>query len=771
MNWLNKMVVVCLGVVLLIPGLAFAQEGSPDQIPEVGRVEIRGNKLVNASLIRKHLKTRAGSPFSRIDVNNDIKRLYRLNYFSEIDVVVDDLEAFTVTFVVSEKPVVDRIIFRGNRKIKIKQLRGLLKLIEGQLLNEKVLAQDVVSIKDHYAGKGYKQITVDSQTKVNEEGSLADIILNINEGKKTRIKKINILGASQVKEKKILRVMKTRRKRLLSSGFFDESKFLEDLERIKAFYYQKGYIDIKVKGYNETLVDDNSRVIIDIEIEEGHLYRIGELELEGNITFSEEELFEESKIQERDFYLPQNLQKEVKRLRNIYFRRGFIDARVGVKTYIEEDPEVLSIRFSIQEGQEAFVDKIIIKGNEKTRDVVIRRELNIKPGEKYDGVRMDIAQRRLNNLRLFKQVDVYPDPTSQEKERDLFIEVQEDQTGELSFGAGFSSVDDLIGFLELTQSNFDFFNPPYFTGDGQKLKLHLEFGSRKKEFLVDFTEPWLFGKKLLYGLSLFRRDRDFKGSDFSEDRQGIATRLAKPLFEYVRGELKYTFENVEVNNVSDNASIFLQAQEGERDVGKLAVTLTRDVRNSVFFATRGSRNRLVLEVAGVGGDTEYLRGIYSLDKYFGLWMDHVLITSFRVGAMEEYGDSEDVPIFDRFFLGGPWSVRGFENRDLGPHDDFREPLGGKFMYYGTLEYVIPLAEKFQFATFCDIGRLYQSIDSFEDSDLEIDQTNGLNGSVGVGIRVQLPIGPIRFDYAWPVITDDFHEGANAQFSFDLGQRF
>jgi len=674
---------------------AFAQN---EDLPVIDQVLIQGNKVVSRSLIKKQLRTQKGKVFSRIDINKDIKGLYQLNYFSHISVDVDEDETgFKVIFNLVEKPAIDKIIFEGNAKIKSKILRKQLHLNEGELLDEKVLAGDVVELKAFYEKKGYKQARIASDTKVNESAGLVDVVFKVEEGRKIKIKNIKILGAYKLKEKKVLRVMKTKRKKWYNSGLFEEAKFKEDLERIKAFYYQKGFVDIKIIDVSEILVAGGSKMIMEIEIDEGQRYVVSEIKMQGNQNFATDELMENTRIEVGDEFLPGALSEDVKGLKNFYLKNGYIDARIGVDTIASGENQGLLVIYNIIENEVAFVDRIHIIGNDKTKDKVVRRELNIRPGEKFDGVKMEVAQQRLSNLGLFKKVDIYADPTKKAKERDLFVELEEDRTGELSFGAGFSSVDNLIGFLEVTQSNFDLFNFPSFTGDAQKLRLRTEFGDRRKEFLLDFTEPWMFDKKLLFGFKVFSREQDFKNSDFSEDRKGVSLRLAKPLFKFSRGEVRYSFENVEVLNVSAEASEILKAQEGEREVGKIGLNLKRDVRNAFFMATRGSKITLDMELAGIAGDTEYYRVVYSQDMYFRGLSDHTLIVSFRVGGIEEYGASTEVPIFDRFFLGGPRSIRGFENRDVGPHDIQEEPLGGKFLYHGTFEYVVPLSQAFRVA--------------------------------------------------------------------------
>ncbi|OVE73612.1 outer membrane protein assembly factor BamA [bacterium B13(2017)] len=434
-------------IVLLSIKLVFSQE--EQEFPIITEVLVSGNKFVNTVLIKKQLRTQKGKRFSRIDINKDIKRLYQLNYFSKIDVdIVEDKDIFKVIFIVTEKPVIDRIIFIGNRKFKSKMLLKEMSLKEDQLLNEKLIANDILKLKEFYEKKGYLQCDINYEIEDYEDQALVDIKIIIDEGKKIRIKKINIIGTEKIKEKKLLRKLKTKKRGIFRSGFYEEVKFSEDLDLIKGYYQYFGYIDIKINNIERTFVDNNSKVIIDIHISEGDQYIIGDIEIVGNTKFSIEQLLNASKLKQGEIFLPENLNKDHKKIRNYYFSNGYIDARIDVDTFSKDEPYVINVRFKIVENEISFIDKIKIIGNEKTKDVVIRRELNLKPGDKFDGVKMEVANLRLKNLGFFKNVDIYPDPSKRDQERDLIVEVEEDRTGELGFGAGYSSVDHLIGGIE-----------------------------------------------------------------------------------------------------------------------------------------------------------------------------------------------------------------------------------------------------------------------------------------------------------------------------------
>jgi len=742
--------------------------------PVIEEVVISGNVKIDSNIIKRKLRTVKGSVFSRLNINKDIKDLYKTQMFSNIKVDIDEKENFKVIFYVIENPTISDVTFSGNSHVSSKKLKSSITTTHGIFLNKKIIVEDIKKIKKYYEGKGYLQVDVQYELETYAVDSV-DVRFNISEGKKIKIKEIKIIGANNIPEKELLKkIIKTKKKWLFASGILDNDKFEEDIERLKAYYRHLGYIDMKVINIDQQLNSDRSRLTITIEINEGETYAIGDVSIEGNTVFSSEELLLHTSLKSSDSFIPEKMSKDLSLIKDYYLKKGYIDSFVNVKTFTNSIPYTMNIKYLVKENQKSFINKIRIIGNEKTKDIVIRRELNLSPEDEFDGVKMKIAAQRLQNSAMFKNVDVYPDPLSKEPKRDLIVEVEEDATGEVGFGAGYSSVDKLIGFLEISQSNFDLFNFPGFTGDAQKLKLRTEFGDRKKEVSIDFREPWLFDRRLSFGFQVFNTQRSYETSDYEDDRSGFTVSLGKPVFKYTRAELRYSFENVEIKNVDDDASVYLREQEGMRDVGKIGLKLVRDVRNSYFNATQGSKLSLNLELSGPGGDTYYYRGIVSGDLYFNPWFNHVFITSLKVGGVKEYGSSDDVPIFDRYFLGGAWSVRGFDYRDIGPHDEFDEPLGGKFMCYGTFEYVIPLLEQFRFAMFFDYGNLFEEFSDEDDGD-NIDEGinfSNINASFGIGFRILLNGQiPLRFDYAWPVETDEYHDGEGGKFTFDIGQRF
>jgi outer membrane protein insertion porin family len=412
-------------------------------------------------------------------------------------------------------------------------------------------------------------------------------------------------------------------------------------------------------------------------------------------------------------------------------------------------------------------------------------------------VRVKISKQRLEQMQYFEKVDTSNDPSTVENRRNLVIGVEEKNTGNISMGAGFSSVDKLVGFVEVTQGNFDLFNPPYFTGGGQKARLRVQYGTRRQDYILGFTEPWFLGRRLRFDSEVYYRELNYFSDSFTQTQAGGKVGLTRQLPYNFVGGVNYTLENIKIDfsdayraqyPLTGPQPILLQ-EEGSRLLSRVGFSLAHDTRNSVTLPTRGHRVELNPEIVGgpFGGDVDFykleLRGAqyWNPARYFdegGIWRDvfdgHVLELSGRVGVVEAYGrgdrgNTARVPLFDRFFLGGLYSLRGFDYREVGPRDELTlEPIGGNTYWFGSAEYSIPIIERLRIAAFYDVGMVYQKSFSFEQTTyLDGSSSGAYNDNIGFGIRLNLPIGPLRLDYGIPITRDKF-SGSGGRFQFGVG---
>jgi outer membrane protein insertion porin family len=450
----------------------------------------------------------------------------------------------------------------------------------------------------------------------------------------------------------------------------------------------------------------------------------------------------------------------------------------------------MDLVYDVVEYDKSYIEKIEIKGNTKTKDRVIRRELAVAPGEVFDMVRVKRSAERLKGLNFFEDqfgVDYSPEPTDVPNRRNLVITVREKNTGNFQVGAGFTSIDSLLGFVEVTQGNFDLFNPPGFQGAGQKARLRVQVGTQRKDVVATFVEPWFLDRKLEFSTELYHRELNYlsENDTYSEQATGMKLGLVKALgTELLRGGLTYTLESVDIelndnlhldqtvlnNNTFPQQQIFQPAnvseeiyrEAGRRLVSKVGASLTFDTRNSYLFPTKGQRTELRGELAGGpwGGDVDFYKIELKHATFIpGLMDGHLLELGGRTGVAEAYNDDIDVPLFDRFFLGGLDSLRGYRYRDIGPRDRFGEPLGGDTYWFGFAEYSVPIIERVRFAVFYDIGMVYAEPYHWDFKEYA--------DNWGVGLRLNLPIGLLRLDYGIP-ISNSSGKAGSGRFQFSAG---
>ncbi|MFC1668323.1 outer membrane protein assembly factor BamA [Chlamydiota bacterium] len=731
----------------------------------IADIRFEGNKTVSDTVILSKIKSQKGHSFSRYTLNQDLKRIYDLGYFSQISITLDEsFEGIIITFTVQEKPILKEIVFEGNRKFKEKKLRKKMSVKLGAILDESEIKADVEKIKAFYEEKGFQLATIDYKISVDEAAGHAILILTIEEKQKIRTERIIFSGVTSIKKKKLLKLMKTKKKSLFTSGVLKKGEFDEDLERIINFYRSKGFLDAKLESVEITPGKNKSRRIITITIQEGTQYYIGNILINGIKRFPLTDILASMTLKKSTVFTPKKLHEDIMLIRDYYFSKGYVDAVVTYETVVNSTTGNLDIIFTVKEGDISKVGKIVIQGNTKTKDIVIRREIKIKPGEIFNGVKVKRSQERLLNLGFFKTVFFDIQKTNASDVKDLLVEVEESKTGELGFGAGFSSIDKLIGFVEITQKNFDLFNFPRFTGDGQKLRFRTQFGKERRDFIISFTEPWLFNKQLSFGFDLYNRDRKYLSDVYDEKKTGGNLKLGKRLTEFIRADIVYTLETVEITDVSEDASDLIKIEEGKNTISKTGLTLTRDTRDNYFIPKRGMINSLTGEYAGgfLEGDRDFTKYFTKNSIYFPLLFNVVLRLTVQAGTIDFFGDSDRVPIFERYFLGGSNSIRGFKYRDVGPKDEFGEPIGGQSMFAATAEFTFPIIKKIRGAVFYDTGNVWVGPTDFDFGDLR--------AGVGVGLRIQLPIGPIQIDYGYPLETDEFTE-EKGRVHFNIGYLF
>ncbi len=752
---------------LFLPAIDYSH--AQGEATVVTAIEVNGNKTISVATVLSKIKTRVGQEYIQAVISDDLKRLYNTGYFADVRVDRQEYEeGFKVIFYLDEKPIVEEITFTKSRHIKAKSMKRTMKTQEGKFLDNKFLNDDIDIIKELYAKKGLSKADVEVETFIDEVTNKATLHFVLREGYKIKIKRINILGNAAFKDKKIAKVIKTRRKRFFRSGYLKEDILGEDVERIISFYEKNGYIDATADFSIEYLY--KGQVEVNFQVDEGRRYFVGSVAVVGNDIISDKELVRSMEnIAEGKIFSRDKLSVDIASIRNLYFDRGYIFAQVEEATSLDPDSGEVEVKIEIEEGGLAYIERVKIQGNTRTRDIVIRRELKMSPGDRFDGAKLRRSKERLNNLGYFEEVGFDIEDSDSYDRKNLVVNVKEAKTGTFSFGGGFSTVDQIVGFVEIEQRNFDFTNWPTFTGGGQQLSLRAETGSTRNNLRLSFTEPWIFDHPISGGFDVFKSDRDREediGFAYDEQRIGGVLRFGKQFTEYVTGKVSYKNEKVTIENFEDDVSADLLAEEGANRVSVAGFSVTRDTRDSVFSPKKGLKVGTSFDLAGgfLGGDKDFYRVETETLYYIPLKFKSVVELHLRTGIIDAYGDSTKVPIFERFFAGGARTIRGYEERGVGPLDSLTtDPIGGESMVIANIEYTVPLIEFIKLAAFFDVGNVWADLNDFGSGEFK--------SGTGLGLRIKTPIGPVNLDYGYPLNDEPGEVDRTGKFYFSVSRGF
>lgn len=771
---MKKIVVaVVLGLNFVGSNLLFAQspEDAAVVLPArvVKAIEVKGNKTIGISTILTKIKTRVGQDYLESVISDDLKRLYNMGAFSDVTVDRKDHEGgVKVIFNFVEKPIVENVTFSRIRYWKPKQLSTKMKTRKGKFLDKKSLRDDEETIKELYVKKGLTTALVEVETDIDAATNKAKVHFIINEGGRLKISQIKVEGNKAFKDGRIIKIIKTRKAWLFGSGLLKEDLLEEDMERVAAFYEKEGFIDAKA-SYT-ILYPRKDKAVVTIQIVEGTRYFVGDIAISGNKIASESEIraaIVDTKV--GGPFSREKLSGDIGKIRTLYFDKGYIFARAEEASSLNPSTGKVSVKITVDEGTLAYVNKVRIQGNTRTRDIVIRRELRLHPGDQFDGSKLRRSKERLRNLGYFEDINYDIEDTSIPDKKDLVVQVKEAKTGSFSFGGGYSTVDQIVGFVEIEQKNFDFTAWPNFTGGGQDLSVRVETGSTRRNLYLSFTEPWLFDYPISAGFDLYRTSRERErntGYAYDEKRLGGDIRFGKQFTEFVSGRLTYRNEEITIDNLDDGVSADLLAEEGSNTVSSVGLSLSYDTRDNVFSPKQGWYLTGTTDVAGgpLGGEKDFYRVEGRASYYIPLKFNTVLELRTRTGIIQSYGDSDKVPIFERFFAGGSRTIRGYNERKVGPLDPITEdPIGGEALLIGNLELTYPILDFLKIATFFDAGNVWPTVEDYGAGDFK--------SGAGLGLRIKTPIGPVNLDYGYPLNDEAGEDERSPKFYFSVSRGF
>ncbi len=598
------------------------------------------------------------------------------------------------------------------------------------------------------------------------------MIFKIREGEKVQIDDVVFVGNNHVTAKRLRKEMDTKRWWMFSwltgSGRFKDDEFDDDVTKLVDYYRDHGFLDVDIP--QDRIVYTYPKpgwMVITIHIDEGRQYRIGDITITGSKLYAEDMLKLVLRQKSGMVFRPSKLDKDVEMLEDFYGRSGYLETRVHLVRKPNVTTGNIDIEYQVEESDKYYVESVKIEGNTKTKSLVVIRELVLSPGDVFDTLRMKASKLRLQNTNFFEDVNLSPESTNIPGRRNLKISFKEAKTGNMSFGAGYSSLERATFFAELSQSNFDLFNPDtFFQGAGQKFRLRFQIGSLSSETLLNFEEPWLFQKQIAGGFNIYRQMSNYTSTYYEEIREGAEVYMRKHLFEYVEGRLSLTDEEIEIENVESTASPIIQSLAGKSRTVKIGLQMIRDVRDKIVNSTRGNRIQINTEIAGgvLGGTNDYYRVEVRGSEFVPVFQaqNQVLCLIPRFGVVENYGKSSTVAYYDRWFLGGPDDLRGFEYREVGPKDVNGEPIGGKTYGMFTAEYQFDLVKPIRFALFYDTGFVNAGAYDFNPSHY--------NDDFGFGLLMFVMGAPLRLDYGIPLTHDSLNHKGN-QFNFSFGTRF
>ncbi len=740
----------------------------PQKIKEV---KIINNKAVSTSTMRSKLRTTEGALFSQDILNEDLKRLYELGFFEDIAIdVKDESDGYIVSFVVVEKPLMDGVMFKGNKAIPEQQLKAAISTKVDSMLDLSTVNRDMTSIRKLYESKGFQLANIDYKIDKDETLNRAKITFNINEKQRIKVKKIEFTGNYSVPAQELSKLMLTKTEFLffIQPGYFKTEEFESDLDTMRTYYQRKGHLDIKIEpefDYNE----DGTEMYIKVKIDEGKKYLVGSVKLTGNEKFPETQIKNALKMTPGKPYSEAAMKEDVVGIQQYYFDRGYMSCDIMPDALLDAATGDINVAYSITENELIYVERVRIQGNTKTKDIVIRRELRAYPGEPFSGAEIRRSKERLYNLGYFEDVVFDTEQGSAPDKKDLVVSVKETKTGEFSFGGGYSSIDRLIGFVQVEQRNFDFLNFPTFTGGGQDLNVKAEFGSVRQNYIVSWTDPWILGFPYLFGFDFYRTEQK-KTTDlgylFDEVRWGGDFRLGKEFTEHFRADAMYKLENVDISKVPDAAAQDIKAEQGKNWLSRLFFGVRYDMRDNIHTPTRGFMVGGSAEDVGgfLGGDKDFIKYGTNGELYFNFFEKKlVLAFTSSMNFADSYGNTDKVPIYERFYAGGGNTIRGYKERNVSPRDpNTNDPIGGNVRFLGTAEATVPLFEDLiKGAVFTDTGNVWKEFDNIDFK---------LKYGVGAGVRVKTPLGPVKLDYAWP-LTDNYEDTKKGRFYFSMSHGF
>ena len=725
-------------------------------IQKIVKIEIKGNRKIEASAILQQIKSKAGKPFWEADISADIKTIFKMGFF--LDVTADAIstpEGKEVTFTVQEKGLISDIRINGNKALSKGDIQEVLTIKVKQNLNQEKIKADVEKIKNLYETKGYNNAEITDKVEKDGEKDFR-IIFDIKENGKIYVKSITFEGNEAYSSKELKNMMSSSEYTIFSffsdSGMLKREQLKQDIQKLNAYYFNNGFINSQV-GEPE-ITHDEKGIYIKIKIKEGKRFKFGKIEISGDSLIKPRpELLQALKIKEGNNYDRESLSKDIDFLTQACNDEGYAIADVNPKVNIREKEQLVDIDFQLKKGELVYINRINITGNAVTRDKVIRRQLEVVEGNLYSSSKLKNSYGNLNRLRYFEEVDFQTEKKPDKNEMDINIRVKEKNTGMFMVGAGYSATEQAIIMAQIVQQNF--------LGYGQILSLKASLGSTTNNYELSFTEPWLLDLPLWSQITIWKYKRDY--DSYSLDTQGAGFTLGYPIWEKINAYAGYNFTINNIENINyDTATSYIMDQAGQRIASSVTLSLGRDTTDDNIFPTKGTKTSISVQHAGtpLGGDTKFTKYSAGATAYYPLFWDMVFGAKGRIGYLQNNDDSDSrIPINERYVLGGINSLRGLRYvgiRNSGSSD----VLGGTSMLVFNFELVFPFIKDagMKGVVFFDAGNTWNGGYYLDD----------LRQTVGLGLRWYSPIGPLRIEYGYVLNRKGLNDDAMGRWEFTIG---
>lgn len=764
-----------------------AAPAAPSSRQIVRDVRVIGFKRVEESAIRIHITHPTGVALDEAAVDLDTKAIYRMGFFENVWITTEAADGgIALVYHVDERPYVAKVEFEGNDNVDKEDLEAVVGIRARTVFDPQKAWEGIREAKKVYAGEGYPDAEIRYDLVRDADGNVT-VRYVIDEKSEVLVDEIHFEGNDAFSDRELRGVMSTRRKWILSwftgAGILKEEELHTDVERLTAFYYDHGYIQVRVDDIDVSREEDN--LILRVRIEEGQQFRIGNIHFEGEVLDDQEKLVKASGLKSGEIFKPSRLRESIFAVTEAYGDLGRAFAEAFPLTDVHEETRTVDVGFRMTAGPLVSVDRIKIRGNTKTRQEVIRRELRLHEDEQFSGKGLRQSTTRLRRLGIFDEVKMESARTDAPDQVNLVVDVKEGRTGTFSAGAGFSSEDSLLANARITERNL--------FGRGQTATFNVDFGARRRNFRLAFTEPWAFDIPLMLGIDAFSWSYEF--SDFERGGTGVSLRASYPLWELglrnlfgasledIRAGVEYRLENTVIEGISRTAPPSIQAEAGTQLTSSVRPSLVRNTIDAPFDPTEGSINTMSVELAGLGGDNEFTKFDVSSRWYFPIYkaesgwkIVYATAATFGYGFGNGGESGEELPLSERYFPGGINTVRGFQSRTLGPRQKFVDNLsaedrtsevGGSAQLIFNNEIIFPIIPDagVKGVFFFDAGNAWMLEEAPRTNNDEGIDLSDLRLSTGIGLRWLSPFGPLRIEIGFPLNSEAEDEESIVLFSF------